>query len=319
MTVEGHTILLVDDNDDLREVTVELLEAMGHRVLDTMRGQSALRVFEERSDEIDLAVLEVVLPRMDGLELADRLRARKPGVGVLLTSTHDNHQDLRARIDRGELAFLRKPYSGKELAGKLEEALATEAQDPGPASRGTGTGASRSTEAAEPAAPFPRSFLGWREPEGRGSRLAKGKHRARLRILGRSVAAGLVVSGLFITLHLADQRPPSLPDRVPDSISRGTRVVPISPVGEIGSVPGELRWRPVADADRYEVRLLAVDESTIWRSSTDYPRLVLPEELQHRLHPRVVYFWTIEAFDESGSRLSGSERIRFVVGDRRAS
>lgn len=312
MTVEGHTILLVDDNDDLREVTVELLEALGHRVINTMRAQSALRIFAEQAEEIDLAIVEVVLPTMDGLELAERLRTQKPRLGVLLTSTHDNHRDLRARVDRGELAFLRKPYTGEELAGKVGAALATAGRAPVPASRGSDSGLSPSSKAGEPSFPFLRRSWGERKAKRRGPR------RSRLHDLGRSLAAGLVVSGLLITLHLAGQRPPSLPDQVPDSVSRGLGVVPISPVGEVDSVPGELRWRPVADAERYEVRLLAVDESTIWRSSTDYPRLVLPEELQNRFHPRVVYFWTIEAFDESGSRLSGSEWIRFVVGDRGA-
>ena len=321
MTVEGHTILLVDDNDDLREVTVELLEAMGHRIIHTMRAQTALRIFDERADEIDLAILEVVLPTMSGVELAEQLRTRKPGVGVLLISTHDNHGDLRTRIDRRELAFLRKPYTGEELAGQVEAALETVARPPIPAARGADTEVGPSSEASESSDP-PETLSQPRQPGRRRpkpGRFSREKRRSRVQDLVRSVAAGLGVFGVLFTLHLADRRPPSLPDQVPDSVSRGVRVVPISPVGEVDSLPRELRWRPVANAGRYEVRLLAVDESTIWRSSTDYPRWVLPEELQNRLHPRVVYFWTIEAFDEDGSRLSGSERIRFVVGDRRAS
>lgn len=317
MTVEGHTILLVDDNDDLREVTVELLEALGHRVLDTMGARSALRVFEDRADEIDLVVIEFVLPTMDGLELADRLRARRPSLGVLLTSTHDNHRDLRARVDRGELAFLRKPYSGEELAARIEEAMATEARDPETAAGEIGTEVKPSADVAGTSASFQRPSVGRRTP--RDDRPAERGRRSDLYDLGRTVAVSLLVFGLFFTLYLASQRPPSLPERVPDSVTRGTVVEPISPVGEIGTMPRELRWRPVKDAHHYEARLLAVDESTLWRGSTKYPRLVLPEELRERLHPRVVYFWMIEAFDENGSRLSGSERVSFLVGDRRAS
>lgn len=318
MTVEGHTILLVDDNDDLREVTVELLEALGHRVFDAMGARSAFRAFEDRTDEIDLVVIEFVLPTMDGLELADRLRARRPGLGVLLTSTHDNHRDLRARVDRGELAFLRKPYSGEELAAKIEEAVATEATDPDSAASETGTEMKkRSTDVSGTSTAFQRASAGRRAP--RDDRPTERRRRRDLLDLGRTVAVGLLVFGLFFTLYLASQRPPPLPERVPDSVFRGTVVEPISPVGEIRAVPRELRWRPVKNAHHYEARLLAVDESTIWRGSTKYPRLVLPEKLRERLHPRVVYFWMIEAFDENGSRLSGSERVSFLVGDPRAS
>jgi len=317
MTVEGHTILLVDDNDDLREVTVELLEALGHRVFDAMGARSALRVFEHHADEIDLVVIEYVLPAMDGLELADRLRARRPSLGVLSTSTHDNHRDLRARVDRGEMAFLRKPYSGEELAAKIEEAVATEAPDPGTAAGETGTEVKPSADVPGISESFQRtSARRWAPKDGRST---ERRRRSDLYDLGRTIAIGLLVFGLFFTLYLASQRPPSLPERVPDSVIRGTVVEPISPIGEIGAVPRELRWRPVKDAHHYEARLLAVDESTIWRGSTKYPRLVLPEELRERLHLRVVYFWMIEAFDEHGSRLSGSERVSFLVGDPRAS
>jgi CheY-like chemotaxis protein len=311
MTVTNHTILLVDDNDDLRMVTIELLEALGHRVFGARRGESALRIFEEHAEEIDLLVIEFVLPVMDGLELAQRLRAWKPSLGVVLTSSHDNHGDLRDRVERGEVVFLRKPFSAEELASKIEAATATRGPDPVPTRRETGYPATRPRKAESTFEPLTEAGSRLREPARH--RVSAPKPAGRWSDLGISVTAGAVAFGVFALLTFTTQRPPALPDRVPDSITRGTAVQPIAPVGKVGTMPRELRWRTVEGAHRYQVRLQAVDESTLWQSETELPRVALPEELRGRLHPKVVYSWFIEAFDEDGSRLSVSERVSFVV------
>lgn len=319
MAVDGLTILLIDDNDDLREVTVELLEAMGHRVVDAGRGQAAVQIFEERADEIDLVVSEFVLPAMDGLELAERLRSRKPSLGVLVTSTHDNHRDLRARVERGEVAFLRKPYSAEDLEARIEQALTTRSPATTPGDVGdAGDEVAPSREAAPPfSLSAPSEPAGPRSGEparGRGAGRVRSWQRSWLRSdLGLSVAAGLVIFGVVAALYFVGQRPPALPDRVPDSVTRAVAVQPISPVGEVETMPAELRWRPVKDARQYRARLFAVDEATLWQGETDRPRLALPEELRARLHTRVLYYWVIEAFDAQGSRLAGSEWVRFIV------
>jgi CheY-like chemotaxis protein len=311
MTVDSHTILLVDDNDDLRVVTIELLEALGHRVFGARRGESALRIFEEHAGEIDLLVIEFVLPVMNGLELAQRLRAWKPSLGVVLTSSHDNHGDLRDRVERGEVVFLRKPFSSKDLATKIEAATATRGPVSAPTRSETGHQATRPRKAEATFERFAEAGSGSGEPARH--RVSAPKPTGRWSDLGISVVAGAVAFGVFALLTFTSQRPPALPDRVPDSITRGTAVQPIAPVGKVGTMPTELRWRTVEGAHRYQVRLLAVDESTLWQSEAELPRVALPEEVRDRLHPKVVYFWFIEAYNQEGSRLSVSERVRFVV------
>lgn len=296
MSTDSHAILLVDDNDDLREVTAELLESLGHRVLPATRAETALQIFERREDEIDLLITEAVFPGMDGIDLADRLRGRKPSLAVLLISTHDNHGDLRQRVARGESVFLLKPYGLEELRAKIAQARSwSEGRWEERPSESPGDRAEGASEA--PSEPTPKRRRG-----------------SRLRILWRSAVAGAAIFGLAALVDLASQRPPGLPESVPSSTTRLAAVLPVYPIGEVASLPDELRWEPLERAHRYRVRILGVDDAVVWeRTTQDESSVALPEEVQARLHPHVVYFWTVDAIDHQGSRLSGSERIRFRV------
>jgi len=304
MATESHTesltILLVDDNDDLREVTVELLESLGHRVLPATRAETALRIFERREDEwedeIDLLITEAIFPGMDGIDLADRLRGRKPSLAVLLISTHDNHGDLRQRVARGESVFLLKPYGLEELTAKIAQARSW---SEGRWQEGPSGSPDDLAQGASEAPPEPT-------PNRRGS---------RLHILWRSAAAGAAIFGLAAIFNLVSQRPPGLPEQVSEnSTTRLATVLPVYPMGEIASLPNELRWEPVTGAHRYRVRLLGVDDEVVWEGTTqDQVSIGLPERVQARLHPHVVYYWTVDALDHRGARLSGSERAGFRV------
>lgn len=295
----SHTILLVDDNDDLREVTVELLEAMGHRVFGADRPEAAVRLFERRSSEIELLIAEIVLAGMDGIALADRLRTGKPSIGVLLVSTHDNHRDLRRRVQGGELEFLRKPYSAEELAVKIDQALSgsiRRQEDRGSAKR-----------EALPVEPAPPKMA----PMGAPTAPRVSKRRP---VVWLSTAAGLLGFAALVLARFVSLQPPALPDQVPVSATRSSRVEPVSPTGEISATPQELRWRPVDTASRYEASLSGVDGALVWQGAATRPTVALPDDVRAQLRPRVVYFWQVDAFSDEGLRLSSSERVRFLVG-----
>jgi|GEM_PF-3020020 len=314
MKSNSHTILLVDDNDDLREVTAELLEALGHRVLTAARPEAALIAFERHRAEIDLLVTECIFSGMSGVELVQRVRGLEPALGALLISSHNNHLDLRQRIERGEMAFLRKPFSIDELAGKVDEAAAL----------GGGSATPRRTrETASAPSSIPPGGLSLElstlvavdspdAGQGAGPGMLSGA-------LWRAVAAGTLAFAVLAGVRWISVQPPGLPDRVPESVTRGTRIEALYPMGEVTAVPRELRWRPYQDAAVYQAHLLSVDDSILWEGNSNRPRILLPEGLRSHLHPRVVYFWTIDAFDEEGLRLSGSDRVRFLVGAQPAS
>ena len=78
----GETLLLVEDNDELRGATREMLEALGYRVATAANGPEALAALEEMDGGIDLVICDVVMPGMSGPELVERLRARSPSSGA---------------------------------------------------------------------------------------------------------------------------------------------------------------------------------------------------------------------------------------------
>jgi PAS domain S-box-containing protein len=121
---QGHeTLLLVEDQEALREVLVESLESFGYTVLAADGGESALATAAAHSGTIDLLLTDVVMPSMGGRELAARLLAERPGLRVLYMSGYTS--DVLGRhgvLDQG-LELIEKPFTTDSLARKLREML----------------------------------------------------------------------------------------------------------------------------------------------------------------------------------------------------
>ena len=115
------TVLLCEDEPDLRELTKEVLEEYGYRVLEAGDGREALEVLEGFSDKIDLLLTDVVMPRMNGSELAARL-TRERGVRVLYMSGYTETSVVRGAAAPGA-GFLQKPFSPVSLARAVRELL----------------------------------------------------------------------------------------------------------------------------------------------------------------------------------------------------
>jgi two-component system cell cycle sensor histidine kinase/response regulator CckA len=119
----SETILLVEDDADLRDLSRRVLTMNGYRVLPASHGRDALRVAEEHADEISLMVTDVIMPGMSGRELADKLQASRPAMKVLFVSGYtDNIIEERGMLAPGT-AFLQKPFSPRHLAAKVREVL----------------------------------------------------------------------------------------------------------------------------------------------------------------------------------------------------
>jgi signal transduction histidine kinase len=119
----GETLLLVEDNDELRGATRDMLEALGYRVATAANGPEALAALEEMDGGIDLVICDVVMPGMSGPELVERLRARNPEIRVILMSGYTSNVMLRHGISEGDYDFLEKPFSADHLAAKVRGAL----------------------------------------------------------------------------------------------------------------------------------------------------------------------------------------------------
>ncbi len=121
----GHeTILLVEDEPMVRDVTARTLVASGYRVLRASNGVDALRLIEtEGPAQIDLLVTDVVMPEMGGLQLLDRLRGMRPGLRVLFTSGYAPTAVVRHGVLEASTAFLPKPFVPDALVRKVREVL----------------------------------------------------------------------------------------------------------------------------------------------------------------------------------------------------
>jgi PAS domain S-box-containing protein len=114
------TILIVDDQQDVREVIMAQLESLGHRVLAASNGRAALDFFAPEAAPIDLLIADYAMPGMTGFELARTLRADRPELAIIMITGYAD-TDLVGKLDG--LALLRKPYRIADLARHVDAAL----------------------------------------------------------------------------------------------------------------------------------------------------------------------------------------------------
>ena len=119
----GETLLLVEDNDELRSATQGVLEALGYRVTTAANGPEALAALERLDGRIDLVICGVVMPALSGPEVVERLRARRPEILAILMSGYTDNVVVRHGIVEGDYDFLEKPFSTDRLAAKIRAAL----------------------------------------------------------------------------------------------------------------------------------------------------------------------------------------------------
>jgi PAS domain S-box-containing protein len=122
----GETILVVEDEDALREVTERMLSRHGYSVLTAADGPQALDLVAHHQGDIDLLLSDVVMPKMLGREVAERVRELQPGVQVLYISGYARPVLGSQGTLEAEVALLEKPFSEPALLNKVREVLATE-------------------------------------------------------------------------------------------------------------------------------------------------------------------------------------------------
>jgi PAS domain S-box-containing protein len=147
------TILVVEDEDALREVAREVLESNGYRVLTASSGKEALSVAAAHPEPLRLLLTDVVMPGMSGQELADRLRAGRPEMSVLFMSGYSDDVVARRGTMGGEARLLTKPFSVATLAQSVHEVLEGDKVGTGSPIRGAGPRCSRAGAPTGPADP----------------------------------------------------------------------------------------------------------------------------------------------------------------------
>jgi len=119
----AETVLLVDDEAVVRNASRELLGAMGYRVLTAKDGQEAVALYKEHQGDIDIVLLDIVMPNMGGREAYNTLKKINPDIKVLLFSGYSIDGQAREILERGADAFIQKPFNINALSGKLREVL----------------------------------------------------------------------------------------------------------------------------------------------------------------------------------------------------
>jgi signal transduction histidine kinase/ActR/RegA family two-component response regulator len=123
MAGRGETILVVEDDDDVRAHTVELVRELGYRVIEAHDGPSALRLLERPDQSVQLLLTDVVMPAMSGSELADRAHGLLPEMRVLFISGYPRDAIAKDGRLRSDVDLLHKPFNYQTLASRIREAL----------------------------------------------------------------------------------------------------------------------------------------------------------------------------------------------------
>jgi CheY-like chemotaxis protein len=117
------TVLVIDDEKTVRDVGKRMLEKMGFSVITACDGQEAVEIFRNRSNEIDCALLDLTMPRMNGEECFLELRKIRKDIRVVIYSGYSEEETAQKFLDRGVNEFLQKPFRLKTLKNKMRKAF----------------------------------------------------------------------------------------------------------------------------------------------------------------------------------------------------
>ena len=123
----GEVILLADDEQGVLDVTSEILEWHGYKVLTARDGQQALGIFEQHANEVRIVITDILMPFMDGVELCRELRRRSATLPIIVASGMGHEKFVTDLRELGVPTFLKKPFAAEELLHHLHNALHKEA------------------------------------------------------------------------------------------------------------------------------------------------------------------------------------------------
>ncbi len=119
----SETILFVDDEEEILAVGRKILTGLGYDVITARDGKTSLEIYTEKGQQIDLVVLDYVMPGMGGREVFEALCRLDPDVRVLLSSGYSSNNQVAQMLDRGCKGFIQKPYDAVRMARKMREIL----------------------------------------------------------------------------------------------------------------------------------------------------------------------------------------------------
>jgi PAS domain S-box-containing protein len=119
----GETVVLAEDEESLRVLLARVLAGSGYHVISGRNGAEALEAAHATGGRIDVLLTDVVMPRMNGADLAVKLQSEQPGVKVLFMTGHTEDGTLLGRFESGEAEIIQKPFTSEALLGQLRRLL----------------------------------------------------------------------------------------------------------------------------------------------------------------------------------------------------
>jgi two-component system cell cycle sensor histidine kinase/response regulator CckA len=126
---ESELILLIDDEPVVREMWGDFLNMLGYRVITARDGKEGVALVEQRRDEIDLVILDLIMPRLGGRETLVKIREIKPDIKVIITSGYTEYEKVKEMLGEKTVGFIPKPSRLEEISHKIREVLQEKGDD----------------------------------------------------------------------------------------------------------------------------------------------------------------------------------------------
>lgn len=120
----GHeTLLVIEDDDSVREYTARMLGTLGYRVFSASDGQTAIELFKSQASQINMVITDMIMPNMSGDQFVEAVRQFDKDMKILFVSGYSPYDTGKGMILGPSVAFLEKPYSREQLSKKIREVL----------------------------------------------------------------------------------------------------------------------------------------------------------------------------------------------------
>ena len=119
----NETILIVDDHETIWDVLIEALQKLGYSVLLAENGLDAVEIYEENPDQIDLVLLDMIMPKAGGHQTFYKIRAIDPEAKILLSSGFVSEAEVHDLLQQGACGFLPKPHRLPAVARAIRDVL----------------------------------------------------------------------------------------------------------------------------------------------------------------------------------------------------
>ncbi len=122
-SIKQPTVLVVDDEYNIRSMMKEIMEMSGLKVFTAGNGRDGLDVYQRHKKDIDLIIMDIVMPIMDGRAAFNEIRKINPNQKVFIISGYSQREDLEDMLEKGAIGFMRKPFQVKEIVDKVKDIL----------------------------------------------------------------------------------------------------------------------------------------------------------------------------------------------------